>query len=114
MNYSQAWGGSYDKQCFIKELDNLAVSVDVLQTLRFQGQSFDTETGFHYNRFRYYDSDVGMFVSRDPIGLMGRDNVFAYSPNSIMWIDPLGLNNCKPSLVRYNRTYAKRINFCIS
>lgn len=34
------------------------------------------------------------------LGWMGGDNVFAYSPNPIMWIDPLGLNNCKPSLVR--------------
>lgn len=32
-----------------------------------------------------------MFVSRDPIGLMGGDNVFAYAPNPIGWIDPLGL-----------------------
>jgi RHS repeat-associated protein len=91
LNYSLAWGGSYDKQCLVKELDNLAVSADVLQPFKFQGQFFDTETSFHYNRFRYYDSDVGMFVSRDPIGLMGGDNVFAYAPNPIGWIDPYGL-----------------------
>lgn len=103
LNYSQAWGGSYETKCFAKELDNLDVSADLLQPLRFQGQFFDGETGLHYNRFRYYDSDVGMFVSLDPIGLMGGDNVFAYSPNPIMWIDPLGLNNCKPSLVRYKK-----------
>ncbi|MGP2571414.1 RHS repeat domain-containing protein [Ornithobacterium rhinotracheale] len=30
----------------------------------------DQETGLHYNRFRYYDADIGMFVSRDPIGLL--------------------------------------------
>ncbi|MGP2571411.1 RHS repeat-associated core domain-containing protein [Ornithobacterium rhinotracheale] len=45
----------------------------------------------HYNRFRYYDSDVGMFVSRDPIGLMGGSNVFAYAPNPTGWVDPWGL-----------------------
>ena len=92
LNYSQAWGGSYETKCFAKELDNLDVSADELQPIRFQGQFFDSETNLHYNRFRYYDSDVGMFVSRDPIGLIGGDNVFAYAPNPVEWIDPLGLN----------------------
>ena len=32
-----------------------------------------------------------MFTSRDPIGLMGGDNVFQYAPNPTGWIDPLGL-----------------------
>ena len=34
---------------------------------------------------------VGMFISRDPIGLMGGFNVFAYAPNPVGWIDPWGL-----------------------
>ena len=33
------------------------------QNLRFQGQYFDEETGLHYNRFRYYDPDVGSFIN---------------------------------------------------
>ncbi len=32
-----------------------------------------------------------MFVSRDPIGLLGGDNVFSYAPNPIGWFDPWGL-----------------------
>jgi uncharacterized protein RhaS with RHS repeats len=32
-----------------------------------------------------------MFISRDPIGLLGGVNVFAYAPNPVMWIDPWGL-----------------------
>ena len=32
-----------------------------------------------------------MFIQRDPIGLLGGDNVFAYAPNPIYWIDPWGL-----------------------
>jgi RHS repeat-associated protein len=39
--------------------------------LRFQGQYFDHETGLHYNRFRYYDPEVGRFISKDPIGFFG-------------------------------------------
>ena len=91
LNYSQAWGGSYETKCFAKELDNLDVSADLLQPIRFQGQFFDIETNLHYNRFRYYDSDVGMFISRDPIELLGGINNFAYAPNPIEWIDPSGL-----------------------
>ena len=52
----------------------------------------------HYNRFRYFDPDVGMFVSRYPIGLLGGNNVFQYAPNPTGWIDPWGLKCKKPSL----------------
>ena len=91
LSYDRAWGGSFDsiyKQQFI---DNFAITENELQPIKFQGQSLDTETGLHYNRFRYYDSDVGMFISRDPIGLLGGNNVFQYAPNPIGWIDPWGL-----------------------
>ena len=91
LNYSQAWGGSYETKCFAKELDSLDVSADLLQPIRFQGQFFDGETNLHYNRFRYYDSDVGMFVSRDPIGLLGSSNIFLYAPNPVNFVDPYGL-----------------------
>jgi len=67
------------------------------QPLRFQGQYFDAETGLHYNRFRYYDPDCGRFLKHDPIGLNGNINTFAYAPNPIQWIDPLGLAVCKLS-----------------
>ena len=94
LSYDRAWGGSFDtiyKQQFI---DNFSLDENELQPIKFQGQSLDTETGLHYNRFRYYDSDVGMFIQRDPIGLLGGNNVFAYAPNPIHWIDPWGLSPC--------------------
>ncbi|WP_227680195.1 RHS repeat domain-containing protein, partial [Psychrobacter sp. HII-4] len=72
-------------------IDQIQVSQNELQPIRFQGQHFDEETGLHYNRFRYYDPDMGMFTTRDPIGLRGGDNVFAYAPNPTGFIDPLGL-----------------------
>lgn len=33
-----------------------------------------------------------MFISRDPIELLGGSNVFQYAPNPIGWIDPWGLS----------------------
>jgi RHS repeat-associated protein len=62
--------------------------------LRFLGQYFDAETGLHYNRHRYYDPEIAGFISQDPIGLMGGINTYAYAPNPLSWIDPLGLAKC--------------------
>ncbi len=63
---------------------------EVEQNLRFQGQYFDEETGLHYNTFRYYDPEVGRFITQDPIGLLGGNNLYRYTPNPVKWIDPLG------------------------
>ena len=48
-----------------------------------------------YNRHRYYGSNIGRFISKDPIGLEGGINAYQYAPNPISWIDPLGLARCK-------------------
>jgi RHS repeat-associated protein len=63
------------------------------QNLRFQGQYFDEETGLHYNRFRYYDPDVGRFINQDPIGYLGGANLFRYTPNPTGWVDVSGLSS---------------------
>ena len=99
LSYDRAWGGNFDSLYKQQFVDNFAVSENELQPFKFQGQTLDIETGLHYNRFRYYDSDVGMFVQRDPIGLMGGSNTYQYAPNPTKWIDPIGLkkspNKCK-------------------
>ncbi|RBL67462.1 type IV secretion protein Rhs, partial [Pseudomonas sp. MWU13-2625] len=61
------------------------------QNLRFQGQYLDRETGLHYNTFRFYDPDIGRFITPDPIGLAGGLNQYRYGPNPLAWIDPWGL-----------------------
>jgi RHS repeat-associated protein len=65
----------------------------VVNPIRFQGQYHDHETGLHYNRYRYYDPGVGRFISKDPIGYAGGLNLYAYAPNPIGWVDPLGLTS---------------------
>ncbi|MEG0714550.1 MAG: RHS repeat-associated core domain-containing protein [Morganella sp. (in: enterobacteria)] len=74
-----AWGNT-DKQ-----------SGELSQPLRFQGQYYDEESGLHYNRYRYYDPDIGRFITQDPIGLKGGINPYQYAPNPVNWVDPLGL-----------------------
>nr|WP_255263711.1 RHS repeat-associated core domain-containing protein [Pseudomonas aegrilactucae] len=66
-------------------------SLELSNPIRFQGQYHDHETGLHYNRYRYYDPEVGRFIGQDPIGYAGGLNLFAYTPNPVGWIDPLGL-----------------------
>ena len=77
---------------------------------RFQGQYYDEESGLHYNRFRYYDPEIGRFVSQDPIGLRGGMNLFEYAPNPVGWIDPFGLlKSAKIHASLYARTLNTKV-----
>ncbi|QMT36458.1 DUF6531 domain-containing protein [Neisseria wadsworthii] len=68
------------------------------QPFRLQNQYYDVETGLHYNLYRYYEPDIGRFVSSDPIGLFGGDNLYTFAPNITAWIDPWGLNRFSRSI----------------
>ena len=60
--------------------------------LRFPGQYEDPETGLHYNHHRYYDPDLGRYLSSDPLGLVAGPNPYTYANNDpINHIDPTGL-----------------------
>ncbi|KAF4531016.1 hypothetical protein B566_EDAN019007 [Ephemera danica] len=86
-----AWQAQYRAWGKAKEvLSQAAQSAGLTNPLRFQGQYFDQETGLHYNRHRYYDPALGRFISKDPIGLHGGLNLYAYAPNPTGWVDPLG------------------------
>jgi RHS repeat-associated protein len=81
------WSARYDA---LGRLQGLRVD-EVAQPLRLQGQYWDQEIGLCYNRYRYFDPHICSFISQDPIGLAGGDNVYAYGPNVWGWVDPLGL-----------------------
>ena len=59
--------------------------------LRFPGQYADPETGLHYNQHRYYDPEVGAYLTPDPLGLAAAPNPHAYVMNPQVLADPLGL-----------------------
>lgn len=78
------------------------------QSIRFQGQWHDPETGLHYNRFRYYDPDVGRFVHQDPFGYDGGFNLYQYAANPIVFVDPYGLCSTKLNNALGGRPYDEK------
>jgi RHS repeat-associated protein len=62
------------------------------------GQYEDVETSLYYNRFRYYSPETGLYLSQDPIGLMGcNPNFYGYVFNSNIEVDAFGLNSLPES-----------------
>lgn len=88
---SMWWTGRYDPLGGV-EATMLREGFD--NPIRLQGQYFDTETRLHYNRYRYYDPDIGTFVSPDPLSYYAGPNLYQLAPNTLGWIDPLGLKKC--------------------
>ncbi|WP_353631449.1 RHS repeat-associated core domain-containing protein [Pseudomonas canadensis] len=84
------WSAHYRAYGEISRLDIGKVD----NPLRFQGQYFDQESGLHYNRHRYYNPDIGRYLTPDPVKLAGGINAYQYAPNPTGWIDPWGLNAC--------------------
>ncbi|HKO51804.1 MAG TPA: RHS repeat-associated core domain-containing protein [Polyangiaceae bacterium] len=81
-----AWSARYSA------FGEAAVDVDgVSQPLRFAGQYWDPETGFHYNRARYYDPRLGAYLSRDPLSPHGSNGYLYAQGDPINGSDPLGL-----------------------
>ncbi|EHG6663814.1 RHS repeat protein [Salmonella enterica subsp. enterica serovar Nigeria] len=61
--------------------------------LRFQGQYEDEESGLFYNLNRYYQPELGRYITPDPIKLAGGLNSYQYvDDNPTNSIDPLGLD----------------------
>jgi RHS repeat-associated protein len=67
----------------------------IANSLRFGAREWDTETGLYYVRSRYYDPQLGRFISEDPDGFRGGLNQYAFGYNNpVSNRDPSGL--CPP------------------
>jgi RHS repeat-associated protein len=60
---------------------------------RLLGQYHDQETGLLYARFRYFDPRTARWLSPDPIGIGGGNNLMAFNGSPTTDVDPLGLFN---------------------
>ena len=64
--------------------------------LLFTGQYEDTESGWVYNRFRYYDPHAGVYNAQDPLGLLASlGTAQGYVTNPVIWVDVFGLQSCE-------------------
>ena len=83
-----AWG-----KCAIKT--NVS-GIAAINPFRYRGYYLDDETGLYYLNARYYDPEIGRFISADSIAYLAPEsinglNVYAYcGNNSVMNVDPTG------------------------
>ena len=79
----------------------------VTQPFKYVGQHgvMTEPNGLQYMRARYYDPEVGRFISEDPLGFGGGDvNLYVYCKNNpILLVDPWGLCAKNPSIAEQIR-----------
>ena len=58
----------------------------------YTGREQDKDSGLMYYRARYYDAEIGRFISQDPLGRSEGPNMYVYvNNNPINFVDPSGL-----------------------
>ena len=86
-----AWG-NHEAEVASEEYVTLAN----LNPFRYRGYYYDSETGLYFLQTRYYDPEVGRFISRDSIEYADPEticglNLYAYCGNNpVMNVDPSG------------------------
>jgi len=67
-----------------------------LNPIRYRGYYYDTEFGLYYLQSRYYDPEIGRFISSDDVSYLEPESIFglnlyAYCNNNpVMFTDPSG------------------------
>ena len=57
----------------------------------YTGREYDKETNLYYLRARYYNTETGKFISRDPVRQSDQVNLYTYVANSpVIYTDLFG------------------------
>ena len=77
-----AWG-----KCQTTVVDSAANTIATLNPFRYRSYYFDTETGFYFLQTRYYDPEIGRFITIDDLSYLDPDsinglNLYAYCGNN--------------------------------
>ena len=86
-----AWGGIRTEIN-----DEIHALIAELNPFRYRSYYYDTETNLYYLNTRYYDPEVGRFISQDDVSYLDPEhinglNLFAYCGNNpVMNVDPSG------------------------
>jgi RHS repeat-associated protein len=85
----------------------------------YTGKMFDDATALQWNINRWYDAEVGRWISEDPIGFEGRDmNLARYVNNSTAdRLDPTGLQGrgciCERKKKALEKLYRRQLAVCL-
>jgi RHS repeat-associated protein len=83
---------SYEYDPYGKLIKDVADASVLNNPFRFSSKYLDSETGLNYYGYRYYQPEVGRWVSRDPIGERGSFNLYAsFGADPIDRYDVMGL-----------------------
>ncbi len=96
-NGQVAWQARYD--AFGR--GHIIKGKEVFQPFRLAGHYYDTESGLHYSRDRYYNPQLGRYLSMTPLFTeSGCDNFYVYCKGDpINHIDPYGQPIFAPVLI---------------
>ena len=86
-----AWG-----KCHTTVVDSSATTIAELNPFRYRSYYLDTETNLYFLKTRYYDPEIGRFITIDDISYLDPEsinglNLYAYCGNNpVMYYDPTG------------------------
>ena len=96
-----AWG-----ECKVLNASGVEITgnshIGILNPFRYRSYYYDTETGFYFLKTRYYDPEIGRFMTIDDLSYLDPDsinglNLYAYcGDNPMMRVDAIGCDWWNP------------------
>ena len=90
-----AWGNICGTTCTASTASLDWLIVNRFNPFRYRGYFYDVETGLYYLQSRYYNPELGRFISPDCYistgqGLLGNNMYIYCNNNPVMHVDPTG------------------------